>query len=71
MGCEAMYAARPSADIAYLTLSWITEQMRLEAARHELDEWEDATSPMWQRQAIVALAGGLCGIGLLLMRLCA
>ena len=66
-----MYAASPSADIAYLTLSWITEQMRLEAARRELNEWEDAPSPSWQRQAIVVLAGGLCGIGLLVMRLCA
>jgi hypothetical protein len=66
-----MYVASPSPDIAYLTLSWITEQMRLEVARRELDAWEEAPSASWQRQMLVALAGGLCGIGLLVIRLCA
>jgi len=65
-----MNAACTSADIAYLTLSWINEQLRLEAERREQEDAGNLPRFLsWRRQALMVLAGGLCGIGLLLARI--
>jgi hypothetical protein len=65
-----MNAACPTSDIAFLTVSWINEQLRLEATRRELvDAWDPPTLLSWRRQALMVLAGCLCGIGLLLVKL--
>lgn len=65
-----MNAAYPASDIAFLTVSWINEQLRLEAARRELEYgWNPPDLLSWRRQALMMLAGGLCGIGLLLVRI--
>jgi len=59
-----------SADIAFLTVSWITEQLKLEAARRDLEaNREDRGLLTWRRQVLMAIAGCLSGAGLLLFRL--
>jgi hypothetical protein len=66
-----MYAApSSSSDIALLTLSWINEQLRLEAARRQAEtEWCDEATSSLRRQWLMALAGTLCGLGVLIVRL--
>ena len=65
-----MNAACPATDIAFLTVSWINEQLRMEAARRELlDTWDTPNLFSWRRQVLMVLAGSLCGIGLLLVRI--
>jgi hypothetical protein len=66
-----MTAACPTADIGLLTLSWITEQLRAEVARREEEEREEPRLLTWRRQATLLLAGGLSGVSLFLMRICA
>jgi hypothetical protein len=67
-----MHAANPSAEIAILTLSWVNEHLRLQAARQQLDAWVDRSPPTWQRPLLLlALVWGLCGVGLVTIGLCA
>lgn len=66
-----MYATpAPPSDLSILTLSWINEQLRLEASRRQvIEEWDDAATESLRRQWWVAVAGTLCGLGVLLVRL--